>query len=85
MTGPEHYQEAERALYIVDNGQAVDTQLTALELLAFAQAHATLALAAATAMGAYSVDGMDSVDFGAWNQAVGSPSNGVARMTVDGQ
>lgn len=43
-TGPEHYQEAERLIDLVDDG-AEDWQPLAAE----AQVHATLALAAATA------------------------------------
>jgi hypothetical protein len=46
MTGPEHYREAERCLAEVD-----DDSQTAMALLAEAQLHATLALAAATALG----------------------------------
>ena len=44
MTGPEHYQEAERQIALVDGG-AADWE----PLAASAQVHATLALAAATA------------------------------------
>lgn len=62
MTGPEHYREAERlikgiktdmgAVYVEDGNEQV---------IALAQVHATLALAAATAMGA-PVDGEDNVE-----------------------
>ncbi|MFI9340017.1 hypothetical protein ACIG0D_01875 [Streptomyces sp. NPDC052773] len=56
-TGPEHYREAERLLKGCQNscGALVIEDGTA-EVLAAAQVHATLALAAATAMGA-PVDG----------------------------
>ena len=45
MTGPQHYEAAERCLSSVDD----DSQMS-LALLAEAQVHATLALAAATAL-----------------------------------
>ena len=45
MTGPEHYREAERLVAQVDEG-AADWE----PLAASAQVHATLALAAATAL-----------------------------------
>jgi len=52
MTGPEHYEEAQRLLMGADNFDS--TELTAqpiiAEMLARAQVHATLALAAATAV-----------------------------------
>ncbi|MGA5604053.1 hypothetical protein ACPCUF_23960 [Streptomyces griseoincarnatus] len=81
MTGPEHYREAERlvsslktergALYIEDGNEQV---------LAAAQVHATLALAAATAMGA-PVDGeadsgLPPQDAKAWNNAAGVARKG---------
>ncbi|MEC4616315.1 hypothetical protein [Tsukamurella tyrosinosolvens] len=48
MNGPEHYAEAEQLLAIVDvNG----TDPRDAAVLAAAQVHATLALAAATALG----------------------------------
>lgn len=67
MTGPEHYREAERLLdpkgplYV-----AVPEDIPVL--IARAQVHATLALAAATALGAIRLDedGMPSVDENAW-------------------
>lgn len=47
MTGPEHYQEAERLLTVCagNRGSELDVVCTAA-----AQVHATLALAAATAL-----------------------------------
>jgi hypothetical protein len=45
MTGPEHYRRAEALL----RGDFNDSGLTTGALVAMAQAHATLALAAATA------------------------------------
>lgn len=54
MTGPEHYSHAEKYLTQVDDtdGDTPTAQTTRAELLARAQAHATLALAAATALAA---------------------------------
>lgn len=48
MTGPEHYQEAERLVAIISNWTTGDPS----PLIAEAQVHATLALAAATAQAA---------------------------------
>lgn len=48
-TGPQHYAAAEELIATVDDGNAPDTELTVEQLLAMAQVHATLALAAATA------------------------------------
>ena len=55
MTGPEHYQAAETMLHesrIPSNQRATPGWLTADELVAEAQVHATLALAAAVVKGA---------------------------------
>jgi Flp pilus assembly protein TadD len=60
MTGPEHYREAERCLAEVD-----DDSQTAMALLAEAQLHATLALAAATALN-QTAPGMTNPDWEAW-------------------
>ncbi len=49
MTGPEHYQEAERMLAVAE-GYGIPDQ-RGRDLAALAQVHATLALAAATAAG----------------------------------
>lgn len=67
-TGPEHYREAERLLAIVDADQAADTMLTENALIRMAQVHATLALAAASALGSMRVDdhGMFGVDIDSW-------------------
>lgn len=59
MTGPEHYRLAEKCLYSVD-----DDSDTAMALLATAQVHATLALAAATAVS--STGDMPIPDSDAW-------------------
>lgn len=48
MTGPEHYREAERRLLMA--WEEDSTQERSTQLVAEAQVHATLALAAATAV-----------------------------------
>jgi hypothetical protein len=53
VTGPEHYKAAEQCLkeaHIPSGNRAQPGWLTADELVAEAQVHATLALAAATAL-----------------------------------
>ncbi|WP_084518046.1 hypothetical protein [Microtetraspora niveoalba] len=74
MTGPEHYREAERLLVgcKTQDGALLIEEGTA-EVLAAAQVHATLALAAATALlspvaaGGYD----DDRDLRAWRAAAG--------------
>lgn len=65
MNGPEHYLKAEQLLHI--GAETQDTAL-ALDLQQAAQVHATLALAAATAMAS---NVMPSNDFKAWDKAAG--------------
>lgn len=71
MTGPEHYADAER---LIRQSRGQDDEVAAVTL-AEAQVHATLALAAATAMGAGRADtangAMDAVDFRAWDEVAG--------------
>ena len=53
MTGPEHYEAAELVLTVLDEEMAGDEEVepeTLMVFLARAQVHATLALAAATAI-----------------------------------
>ena len=72
MTGPEHYLEAEKALAgttHLERGAAAD-----MSLLAEAQVHATLALAAATAL--RGAEGLPTEDRHAWSDAA---STSVAR------
>ena len=52
MTDPEHYQQADRILSEASTGQGDDYMRHRAELLAMAQVHATLACAAASAIGA---------------------------------
>ncbi|MGY5033254.1 hypothetical protein ACWC9U_20645 [Streptomyces sp. 900116325] len=68
MTGPEHYREAERLAARAHHftyGDGADPAVGAA-LAAEAQVHATLAVAAATAMGGAASGGMPPVDFRAW-------------------
>lgn len=66
MTGPEHYLEAQRL--VVNDGVSPPP---ADGDIAIAQVHATLALAAATAMAAYDQEGMVPDDFNAWDAVCG--------------
>jgi hypothetical protein len=76
MTGPEHYREAERLLSLAHRNTYGDAAnpVVGAALATEAQAHATLALAAATAMQA-PVDGaepgMSSPEYAAWYSAAG--------------
>lgn len=81
MTGPEHYRKAEEALSILDVERDVedwDAALLAGHIalaISAAQAHATLALAAATAMSTWTETGMpqpDRMDW--WRAASGEPA-----------
>ena len=67
MTGPDHFQEAERLLAVCagpQRGSELDAACTAA-----AQVHATLALAAATALGDYLDSNMTEGDRIAWYRA----------------
>lgn len=86
MTGPEHYREAERLLGMAHRftyGDGADP-VAGAALAAEAQAHATLALTAATAMQAAvdgSEPGMGSGEFQEWYQTAGvkpKPKGGTA-------
>ncbi|MBO3751585.1 hypothetical protein J5X84_36395 [Streptosporangiaceae bacterium NEAU-GS5] len=74
MTGVEHYREAEQqaeaAAYFFDEGKPERAQ----QRIDLAQAHATLALAAATALtGAMAADGYDDEpELKAWRAAAGA-------------
>ncbi|MER8219736.1 hypothetical protein ABTZ58_03880 [Streptomyces sp. NPDC094143] len=78
MTGPEHYREAERLIRSLktDSG-AVYIEPGNEQVSAIAQVHATLALAAATAMSG-TKNGMAPVDFKAWDAVAGVPMDGDA-------
>lgn len=66
-TGPEHYREAERIVSLIDQGRIGQDMANSL---AKAQVHATLALAAATALN--DADGGAPVaDWDAWKAVAG--------------
>jgi hypothetical protein len=69
MTGPEHYASAQQWLYKAAHEGARGGEETAESCAAIAQVHATLALAAATALGSEQY-GSDST---AWHAAAASP------------
>lgn len=69
MNGPEHYSKAEGLIALVDDlpyGEA-----TGPELIAEAQVHATLALAAATALTGHGAGYLDDPEIKAWREAAG--------------
>lgn len=89
MNGPQHYAEAERLLkscQLAGFGPGEAEQYPAREdgvdsignALAAAQVHATLALAAATAMAAPAAE-MPNADIYAWCDVAGTKAEAVAR------
>lgn len=81
MTGPEHYQAAEEAIAQAQKG-IVRNHEQAVRLLAAAQVHATLAHAAATAMGAVVEDdlaGFTVEEREAWYAVAGTRPGGETR------
>lgn len=71
MTGPENYLEAERLITDGVYDEQGEEELFKRDI-ALAQVHATLALAAATAMrGMVDGHGMDEADFDAWDRVCG--------------
>jgi len=70
MTGPEHYEEAER---LINDARHDHDRDRATYLLAEAQVHATLALAAATALSDPTRSGPRTTipEWNAWQQASG--------------
>lgn len=78
-TGAEHYIEAERCIAsaLEDTGDTSDVE-SERTLLAYAQVHATLALAAATALGSARMDddGMLPVDINDWFTAASADDIG---------
>jgi hypothetical protein len=67
MTGPEHYHEAQQLL--ADPNYGEPKGIGRSETIAAAQVHATLALAAATALA-----GDNALDLQAWRVAAGAES-----------
>lgn len=68
MTGPQHYAEAERLLAVCagnQRGSRLDAMCTAA-----ANVHATLALAAATALAACQAAAQPSGELDAWRKAL---------------
>lgn len=63
MTGPDHYCEAER---LITSARTVSFGENCQDFIALAQVHATLALAAATALGSTYLPPQDNV---AWKTA----------------
>ena len=75
MTGPEHYDRAEQLLEMAgDDGMGSDAERYHIEA---AQVHATLALAAACALGARD-GGMPKMDYAEWRQAAGQQTEAEA-------
>lgn len=69
MTGPEHYSEAEKLL--CDADRMVSNE-DVVSIHAAAQVHATLALAAATALVSETPRGVSSsTEYHAWNRVAG--------------
>ncbi|MFD5509164.1 hypothetical protein ACFWIB_15485 [Streptomyces sp. NPDC127051] len=76
MTGPEHYRKAEQQLQFA---LEASTDSTAETHCAIAQVHATLALAAATALSAPVEDdlaGFTTEEWDAWHTAAGTRPGG---------
>lgn len=72
MSGPYHYREAEK---LADLAATAKRPKWAAGYMQLAQVHATLALAAATALGRESADGtMPSRDRAAWFAAAAEPA-----------
>lgn len=74
MTGPENYLRAEELLDAVASTNSVSSELSQVVMVQIAQVHATLALAAATAMAACIDDGITAMateDFRAWDRVAG--------------
>lgn len=74
MNGPDHYREAESLLASANDAFDHNAVSACSELTALAQAHATLALAAATAMNG--LDRMDEDDFREWDKVAGVQPDG---------
>ena len=70
MTGPDHYHEAEEIINQVLTDGFDHTKYSYADLLAMAQVHATLAAAAASAIGT------SSAEMRAWNGVAGTKDRG---------
>lgn len=78
MNGPEHYAKAERLItpHVLEDAETLKsfTHLPTAQDVALAQVHATLALAAATAMNG--IGQMDEDDFREWDKVAGVQRDG---------
>jgi len=72
VTGPEHYTEAERLLDHAENEARGGHDHSEAMALANAQVHATLALAAATALYDGDLDRGADIEYQAWRKTAGS-------------
>jgi hypothetical protein len=70
MTGPEHYREAERLLHRAADYEG-EPSTAHIQKGQLAQAHAALALAAATALNDHE-GGMTAADWNAWRDVAGT-------------
>jgi hypothetical protein len=73
MTGAWHYTEAERLVRYANGIPDGFPGDEFAQTMAQAQVHATLALAAATALRVTSPEGMNSADKQAWREAAATP------------
>ncbi|MFG3048100.1 hypothetical protein ACGFZR_24610 [Streptomyces sp. NPDC048241] len=83
MTGPEHYHEAERLIQeLTTDSGAVYVEDGNEQVIALAQVHATLALAAVTAIAAPIVGqgdaGLPADEYTAWSEVAGAREEGDA-------
>jgi len=81
MNGPDHYREAERTLALArlataQQANATEPSEVVTMMLAAAQVHATLALAAATALNAPLHDNTSTPDELAWHEVSGVKPEG---------
>ena len=85
MNGPEHYRAAEQLLANIQSALASDgsdADLGIPEWSAIAQVHATLALAAATALSDAPQGGMGGNDWTAWHDTVSIDATTVTEATI---
>lgn len=84
MDGPSHYQEAEQLLSRAVSAERGDSYDARMLLTAWAGVHATLALAAATALNDAKAGLVGTDDFDAWCQAA-SVAAPIPPETADGE